>query len=134
MKVKEIILEKSGSYQAGKALVSKTTSPSQWGLGGDPDYEAGKSFVSKLVSPSQWFQGGKDVQSGKDVVNKAFTPSRWFQGGDRETKTQSTSSKSTPTDHIDLGNKQPFEIRRNLDNLSSGRYYNQDIAVAKNVS
>lgn len=129
MKIKEIITEQTGGYQAGKSAVSKAVSPSQWGLGGDSDYQAGKSFVSKLVSPSQWFQGGQDTQAGQSAVSKAFSPSQWFQGSNQKTKPWGSTFKSP--DNINLGNKQPFEVRRNLDNLASGQYYNQDIAVAK---
>jgi len=108
MKIKDIIVEQPSGYR--KSFVSKAASPSQWGLGGDPDYEAGKSFASKVFSPSQWFRGSGQPSSQ-----------------------QSSKTGSKPIDHVDLGNKKSFEIRRNLDNIASGQYYASDISVAKNI-
>jgi hypothetical protein len=130
MKIKDIITEQSGGFQSGRQFISKLSSPSQWGLGGNTDYEAGKSFISKLASPSQWFQGGKNFQQGRSAVDKIKSPNKWFQGGGEKSR-GSYDTVSTSPDYIDLGTKKPFEVRRNLDNLASGQYYNQDVAVAK---
>jgi len=112
MKIKDVITEQPGGYQAGKAFAQKVTSPSQWGLGGDKDYEAGKAFATKLLSPSQWFKGG-----GEKAASAAPTTRKTVQSPDQ----------------LDLGNKRSFEVRKNLDNLISGKYYAADIAVAKSI-
>ncbi len=131
MKIKDIIVEQPSGYQAGKSLVSKAVSPSQWGLGGNQGYEAGKSFVSKLFRPGQWFQGGQGFQAGQSAVSKALSPSQWGQSLGQSQQGAGRAKVSKPVDHADLGNRKSFEVRKNLDNIASGQYYNQDIAVAK---
>jgi hypothetical protein len=131
MKIKDIIVEQPSGYQAGKSLVSKIVSPSQWGVSGNQGYQSGKSFVSKLFRPSQWIQGNQGFQTGQSAVSKALSPSQWGQGSGQFQQGAGKTSVAKSIDHINLGNKKPFEVRRNLDNISSGQYYNQDIATAK---
>jgi len=77
MKINDIITEQPDSYQAGKAFVQKTTSPSQWGVGGDKDYEGGKAFVNKLLDPSQWFKGGGEKATSAASTTKKILRSRY---------------------------------------------------------
>ena len=112
MKIRDILSEQPSGFQAGKALAKKVTSPSQWGLGGDKDYEAGKAAVDKLFDPSQWFRGGG--------TQTAQAPG------------QQTAKRADPN-QLDLGNKQPHEVRANLDAIISGNYFAADKATAKSI-
>jgi hypothetical protein len=110
MKIKEVVAE--NSYQAGKAFAQKITSPSQWGLAGDKDYEGGKDFVNKLLDPSQWFQGGGAKSPNEPAAQK--------------------SAQQNPN-QLNLGNKRSFEVRKSLDNLIRGQYFQADVQTAKSI-
>ena len=56
MKIYEVV----GSYQRGKEIADKVSSPTKWlqGTKIGQDYQQGKALAGRVLDPKQWFKGG----------------------------------------------------------------------------